>query len=159
MIFVFDILLLPNLQLYVAQYGVRMLQDVYPLEQRYRDVFTAEELYLQKVLFSDNSATFAYRAYKPQFRFHQLSFLLQKIVFGVVSCVMQHGQHRRLVWASMLFFLVVPLIALSCTVYLRAFSWPTEAIYFPSLQAMVSVCSVVFLVAWNFGSAAVPLVV
>ncbi|CAM37304.2 hypothetical protein LBRM_10_1030 [Leishmania braziliensis MHOM/BR/75/M2904] len=159
LVFTFYILFLPYLQFYVAQYGVRMLQDAYPLEQRYHDVFTPEELYLQKVLFSDNSAAFAYRAYKPQFRFYRLSFLLQKIILGVVGCVMQRGQQRRIAWVGMLFFLVVPLIALSCAVYLQPFSRPTEAIYFPSLQAMVSVCSLVFLAAWHFGSAAVPLAV
>ncbi|GET86560.1 hypothetical protein, conserved [Leishmania tarentolae] len=157
LIFVFYILFLPYLQLYVTQYGFRMLQDVYPLEQRYHDVFTSEELYLQKVTFSDNSAAFAYRAYKPKYRFYRLSFLLQKIVLSVVSCVMTRGQDRRFAWIGMLFFLVVPLIALGCSVYFRPFSGPTETIFFPSLQAMVSMCSMVFLIAWSQGIAVIPL--
>ncbi|KAG5485681.1 hypothetical protein LSCM4_06639 [Leishmania orientalis] len=157
LMFMFYILFLPYLQFYIAQYGVRVLQDVYPLERRYHDVFTSEELYFQKVLSSDNSAAFAYRAYKPQFRFYRLSFLLQKIILGVVGCVMQRGQQHQTAWVGMLFFMAVPLIALSCAVYLRPFSRPTETIYFPTLQAMVAVCSAVFLVSWQFGTAAVPL--
>ncbi|KAG5484229.1 hypothetical protein CUR178_07385 [Leishmania enriettii] len=157
LMFMFYILFLPYLQFYIAQYGVRVLQDVYPLERRYHDVFTSEELYFQKVLSSDNSAAFAYRAYKPQFRFYRLSFLLQKIILGVVGCVMQRGQQRQTAWVGMLFFMAVPLIALSCAVYLQPFSRPTETIYFPTLQAMVTVCSAVFLVSWQFGTAAVPL--
>ncbi|TPP52594.1 putative integral membrane protein [Leishmania donovani] len=125
LIFVFYILLLLYLQLYVAQYGARMLHDVYPLEQRYHDVFTAEELYLQK------------------FRFYRLSFLLQKIVLGFGTCFMQRGQHRRLAWVGILFFLVVSLIALCCAVYLRPLSRLTELIYFPPLQAVVHMCTLV----------------
>ncbi|KAG5485011.1 hypothetical protein LSCM1_07091 [Leishmania martiniquensis] len=159
LIFTFYILFLPYLQLYIAQYGVRVLQDVYPLERRYHDVFTSEELYFQKVLSSSNSAAFAYRAYKPQFRFYRLSFLLQKIVLGIVGCVMQRGQQQQTAWVGMLFFMAVPLIALGCAVYLQPFSRPTEAVYFPALQAMVALCSAVFLVAWQLGSTAVPLVV
>ncbi|CAC9458381.1 hypothetical_protein [Leishmania infantum] len=72
---------------------------------------------------------------------------------------MQRGQHRRLAWVGILFFLVVSLIALCCAVYLRPLSRLTELIYFPPLQAVVHMCSLVFLAARNFGSAAVPLVV
>ncbi|KAG5510325.1 hypothetical protein JKF63_07653 [Porcisia hertigi] len=159
LILIFYVLFLPYLHFYVAQYGVRMLRDAYPLEQRYYKVFTPEELHLQKVLVSGNSAAFAYRAYKPQFRFYRLTFLLQKIILAVVGCVMQRGQDHNTAWVGMLFFVVVPLIALCCAVYLRPFSQPTEAIYFPALQAMVSVLGVVALVSWSLGRDAVPFAV
>ena len=156
LIFVVYLVFLPYLQFYMAQYAVQVLKESYPLERRYYDVFTPEEIYFQKVLSSKNNAAFAYRAYKPEFRFYRLSFLLQKVILGVVGCVMRKGLSHDVSWAGMIFFLVVPLIALSCSLYLQPFSRQVEAYYFVAVQAMVSVCAVVCLIAQQIRAVGMP---
>lgn len=156
LIFAVYLIFLPYLQFYMAQYAVQVLKESYPLEQRYYDVFTPEEIYFQKVLSSQNNAAFAYRAYKPQFRFYRLSFLLQKVILGVVGCVMREGLSHDVAWAGMIFFLVVPLLALSCSLYLQPFSRQVEAYYFVAVQAMVCVCAIVCLIAQQQRDAELP---
>ncbi|KPA76029.1 hypothetical protein ABB37_08171 [Leptomonas pyrrhocoris] len=156
LIFAVYLLFVPYLQFYMAQYTVRVLKESFPLERRYYDVFTPDEIYFQKVLVSQNNAAFAYRAYKPQFRFYRLSFLLQKVILGVVGCVMRKGLNHDVAWAGMVFFIVVPLIALSCALYLRPFSRQVEAYYFIAVQAMVSLCAIVCLAAQQIRETGMP---
>ncbi|KPI84543.1 hypothetical protein ABL78_6405 [Leptomonas seymouri] len=156
LIFSVYLIFTPYLQCYMSQYAVRVLKESYPLEQRYYDVFTPEEVYFQKVLLSQNNAAFAYRAYKQQFRFYRLLFLLQKLVLGVVGCVMRKGLDYDIAWVGMVFFLVVPLAAISCSLYWKPFARHVEAYYYIAVQAMLSVCAVVCLVSHQLRKAGMP---
>lgn len=157
LIFVCYILFLPYLQFYLAQYTVRVLRETYPLEHRYYEVFTKEEIFYQKAILSVNNASSMYRAYKPEFRFYRLTFLLQKLTLAVVSRVTRTGVNADLAYIGIAFFIVVPLIALICAVYFKPFSLPLEQYYFPSLQAMVVLASVVCLFSNIFGVDTFPL--
>ncbi|CCW71370.1 unnamed protein product [Phytomonas sp. Hart1] len=145
------LLFLPIFQYIISRYAIRLVTQDFPIEQRLVDILSDKELVMEKLHTCDNEAMFLYRAYKPEFCYFKISLLFQRVLLAVISTVISYdpkSSHQRI---GILLFFTISLTMAGVLITLRPFSFPTEAIYFPTIQIMVTVASGVLLIVHTHG--------
>ncbi|CCW63570.1 unnamed protein product [Phytomonas sp. EM1] len=139
------ILFLPFFQYSISRYAIRRVKEDFPIEQRFVDILSTKELIMEKLNTCDNEASFLYRAYKPEFGYFKISFLIQRVILAVISFVVSYDINQFHRWIGIFLFMTICLIMAGILIVLRPFSFPTETIYFPTTQIMIAIASLLLL--------------